>query len=282
MVIADRECRGSSQPRRGGRNRRKTLRAPAGVAAPRYIDHPELHGADAYRRLFEAVEQDESVVARQTRRFKQMHYAALQMHRLVAEQGAGAVEGPEYRQWRERYDRIRDELANENLGLVYTLFKRSRIANVDTDELLSEGMVALTRSIDSFDPWKGYRFSTYACNAILRAFFRCGQRAARRREHEPLNFDAALQQSDWIEIQRADESALFSERLARILDEGRAALTPIEESVLFSRFPRGGRPRQSLGEIGGALDLSKERVRQIQNRALRKLREALQSDPVLQ
>jgi DNA-directed RNA polymerase sigma subunit (sigma70/sigma32) len=38
----------------------------------------------------------------------------------------------------------------------------------------------------------------------------------------------------------------------------------------------------TLGEIGAAIGLSKERARQIQEQALSKLREVLEADPALQ
>jgi DNA-directed RNA polymerase sigma subunit (sigma70/sigma32) len=43
-----------------------------------------------------------------------------------------------------------------------------------------------------------------------------------------------------------------------------------------------GRLGMTLGEVGDAMGLSKERVRQIQKSALGKLREVLAADPSLQ
>ena len=52
------------------------------------------------------------------------------------------------------------------------------------------------------------------------------------------------------------------------------ALSPREQFVLKLRFGLDGEPRHSLSQIGEILAVSKERVRQIQDRALRKLRDA--------
>ncbi len=49
-------------------------------------------------------------------------------------------------------------------------------------------------------------------------------------------------------------------------------LRPREQEVLAYRFGLGGQPRLSLSQVGKALSISKERVRQIQDRALEKLR----------
>lgn len=52
------------------------------------------------------------------------------------------------------------------------------------------------------------------------------------------------------------------------------ALRPREQQVLALRFGLGGKPRLSLSQVGKVLEVSKERVRQIQDRALEKLRAA--------
>ena len=49
-------------------------------------------------------------------------------------------------------------------------------------------------------------------------------------------------------------------------------LRPREQEVLSLRFGLGGRERLSLSQVGRLLEVSKERVRQIQDRALEKLR----------
>jgi RNA polymerase primary sigma factor len=50
------------------------------------------------------------------------------------------------------------------------------------------------------------------------------------------------------------------------------ALRPREQQVLALRFGLGGKQRLSLSQVGKVLQVSKERVRQIQDRALEKLR----------
>ncbi|MFO0952536.1 MAG: sigma-70 family RNA polymerase sigma factor [Isosphaeraceae bacterium] len=55
-------------------------------------------------------------------------------------------------------------------------------------------------------------------------------------------------------------------------------LRPREQEVLALRFGLGGKPRLSLSQVGQVLEVSKERVRQIQDRALEKLRAAVDVD----
>ena len=60
------------------------------------------------------------------------------------------------------------------------------------------------------------------------------------------------------------------EAVGRLMD----TLRPREQEVLGLRFGLGGKPRLSLSQVGKVLAVSKERVRQIQDRAIEKLREA--------
>jgi RNA polymerase primary sigma factor len=58
------------------------------------------------------------------------------------------------------------------------------------------------------------------------------------------------------------------EAVSRLME----VLRPCEQEVLSLRFGLGGRERLSLSQIGRLLDVSKERVRQIEDRALEKLK----------
>lgn len=79
-----------------------------------------------------------------------------------------------------------------------------------------------------------------------------------------------------------DESALSPheeysyKELSVITQVFLSRLKPREEKVLRLRFGLCGRPPETLEEIGKTFNLSKERIRQIQKRALRKLRDARQ------
>ena len=56
-----------------------------------------------------------------------------------------------------------------------------------------------------------------------------------------------------------------------------ASLSPREEGVLKSRFGIDGKPVETLKTIGGRLGVSKERIRQIEKRAIQKLRHTSRS-----
>jgi RNA polymerase primary sigma factor len=91
----------------------------------------------------------------------------------------------------------------------------------------------------------------------------------------PVGEDGETSVGDLVPDQEATDLQAAAERsdLARRLDDALgAALTEREQAVLRLRFGLGGGEAQALGDIGQELGISRERVRQIEAEALRKLR----------
>jgi len=182
-------------------------------------------------------------------------------------------------EWRERWQQIRGHIVQRNLGLVYTLIGRLGSGVLDEDDRQSDAMYALTRAVDRFNPWKGYKFSTYACNVIARFVMRHNKKESRYRRTFPVNNDVSMERPV---RQTESGTALYVERLQRVLQHNTGALSELEYRILDHRFPPAVEQRLTFSEIGRVVGLSKERVRQIQNTALLKLRRALSEDQVLQ
>ncbi|MEG0546887.1 MAG: sigma-70 family RNA polymerase sigma factor [Oscillospiraceae bacterium] len=71
----------------------------------------------------------------------------------------------------------RDELIENNLGLVHSCANRFRNKGIEYDDLYSAGCLGLVKAADGFKPELGFAFSTYAVPAILgeiRRLFRDG------------------------------------------------------------------------------------------------------------
>ncbi|HUW82601.1 MAG TPA: sigma-70 family RNA polymerase sigma factor [Phycisphaerae bacterium] len=183
--------------------------------------------------------------------------------------------------WQKRALDVRSEIVQANIPLVLAMAKRSRLASVDFPELVSEGNMALLRSVDKFDISRGFKFSTYACRAILKSFSRVAMRASRYRTKFPVEFDPALEKSDYIERQRAQAEDACVDELRDIMANNEADLNDVEQKVIRARFaldtPISKRPLpMTLEQVGRIIGVTKERVRQIQNRALDKLRGVLE------
>lgn len=207
--------------------------------------------------------------------FKALHTSAF---RAARRSNGRLIPMSERRLWARRWQIIREHIVEKNLGLVHLTIRRFRFQTLDEDDLLSEAMYGLGRAIDRFNPWKGFRFSTYACNVIARALLRRGKGESRYRRLFPVQHDASYEKPSEPGDFRTE---LSLERLRRVLDRNLGELTDLEATVLSHRFPMDREPKRTFQEIGNLVGLSKERVRQIQNIALQKLRRVLAEDPVL-
>ena len=186
--------------------------------------------------------------------------------------------------WHHKAEVYRERIAQANLALVLAMAKRTRMSEVDFSDLVSEGNMALLRAVDKFDAARGFKFSTYACRAILKAFSRIAVKLSKYRQFFPTDFDPKLEKSDYMERKRMDHEFDCADEIRLILDENRAELTDIEQDVIEHRFAIGGAGEEgeaqsaplTLEQVGKIIGVTKERVRQIQNKALQKIRHSLE------
>jgi RNA polymerase sigma factor (sigma-70 family) len=172
---------------------------------------------------------------------------------------------------------LRDRIVEANMPLVISMAKRARIGNVDFPELISEGNMALLRAVDKFDACRGFKFSTYACRAILKSFSRLAIRQGRYRMHFPTEYDPALEKSEWLDIKRGRKEADVLSDLKEIISTNLESLDEVERTVIRERFALAAEAvPKTLEEVGAIIGVTKERVRQIQNKALTKLRHVLE------
>lgn len=223
----------------------------------------------------------------EVRWFLKLNYARYRIERLLAgfaDKRLTARAATEVLFWHAQAETAKTQIVQANVPLVLAMAKRTRLGNIDYAELISEGNMALLRSVDKFDCSRGFKFSTYACRAILKSFSRVAMKASRYRSQFPTEFDPSLERSDHSERQREALEADCVDELKDILGRNLAGLNDVEVTVLKARFnlekveglPEEG-PR-TLEQVGVLIGVTKERVRQIQNRALAKLREVLQND----
>lgn len=193
-----------------------------------------------------------------------------------------AAQAREMLKWHGIAENLRVQIAETNLALVLAMAKRTRMSEVDFADLVSEGNMALLRAIDKFDCERGFKFSTYACRAILKAFSRQGMKLSKYRQRFPTDYDPKLERSNLLDTRRADLANDAASEVRRIVDENVAELTDIEKQVIEHRFrlhtPDDGKRPLTLEQVGHIIGVTKERVRQIQNKALEKIRIRLEND----
>jgi RNA polymerase primary sigma factor len=77
------------------------------------------------------------------------------------------------------------------------------------------------------------------------------------------------------------QSAAESSELGEVVTEALAGLTPREERILRMRFGLGGSGEHTLAEVGKIFGVTRERIRQIEAKALKKLREPGRGDKLV-
>ena len=221
--------------------------------------------------------------------FLQFNYCRYKVCKLRERIGKGPVKLDLARpllQWHDRAESLRDQIAKTNLALVLAMAKRTRLSDIEFSDLVSEGNMALLRAIDKFDVARGFKFSTYACRSILKAFSRAGIKHTKYRGMFPTDFDPKLERSDFVETKRIEVEVNCADEIKQIIKDNLADLTDIEQEVIEHRFAidRAGQKHQeeprtlTLEQVGRIIGVTKERVRQIQNKALIKIRESLEQE----
>lgn len=184
--------------------------------------------------------------------------------------------------WHGKMEHLREYLVRTNLALVLAMAKRTRLGDVDFSEIVSEGNMALLRAVEKFNVDRGFKFSTYACRAILKGFSRTAQKHTRHRTRFPVEFEPEMEKSDWADQKRDSVEEDLVGELKTIVERNLAELTDVEQTVIRRRFNwQQEQPTPlTLDEVGQIIGVTKERVRQIQNKALLKIRR-LMEDGVL-
>lgn len=191
------------------------------------------------------------------------------------------VENIDYKM--ELIERIRTQLVSSNLRLVSSIARRFSTSFGDVDDFSSDGCMILLGAIDRFDFSRRFRFSTYATHSIQRHFFRAWKVRQRRKERFPNAASEMLceipQQINDVPVCEDPESVVGA-----LLSQAEHVLDEREHQILMERFGLAGRDKKgrTLREIAADLGISKERVRQLQMKALEKLRDILDPDHIHQ
>src|SRR5689334_16453412 len=171
--------------------------------------------------------------------FLRFNYSKLRLcklQKLIKKSGMTRKRAEEFVFWHDRFEHFREYLVRTNLALVLAMAKRTRLGDVDFAEIVSEGNMALIRAVDKFNVDRGFKFSTYACRAILKAFSRTAMKHSRHRTRFPVEFEPDLEKSDWIDKKRDQVEEDCVDELKQIVDRNLADLSTVEETVIRRRF----------------------------------------------
>lgn len=212
------------------------------------------------------------------RRFNYCKHKLGKLQKKIQKEGLTKEGAEELVMWHDRFEHFREYLTRTNLALVLAMAKRTRLGDIDFAEVVSEGNMALLRAVDKFNVDRGFKFSTYACRAILKAFSRTALKHSRHRTRFPVEFEPDLEKSDWSDRRRDAIEEDCIDELKQIVDRNLADLSQVEQTVIKRRFnwQQADETPLTLEEVGQIIGVTKERVRQIQNKALMKIRQVME------
>lgn len=189
-------------------------------------------------------------------------------------------------------ENAKNELIRRNMRLVVHLAKKSTTyaVNATFDDLVSDGNIALMRSVELFDVDRGFKFSTYAMTAIKQIFIRNNQSRIQLYNRETLvdgDILHRLKVDPTNQYEESDDQNIVKNAIDMLYRTMSLYLSPREVKILTMRY--GLRSEESekypdfltLQQVGDMLGITKERVRQIETRALQKLTNAIPTDPFI-
>ena len=168
---------------------------------------------------------------------------------------------------------VKNFLVRSNLRLVVAVARKSARAGVNFFEVVSDGNLSLMRAVEKFDFSRGFKFSTYATWAIRKNFARSVPAEFTQLNRFRTGADELFQVSSdnrssafAEERQNQHQHEMLTQVLQRLQDRDR--------EIIMLRFGlEDGTEPLTLEQVGQHMGVSKERIRQLETRALGRMRE---------
>jgi len=215
--------------------------------------------------------------------FRKMNFLKFQAHELreqIDRSRPRASELDRLESLVEQAGEVKNFLIRSNLRLVVSIAKRHMTPTTSFFEMVSDGNMSLIRAIEKFDYTKGNKFSTYATWAIMKNYARSipahytQMDRFRTGNEEVFEFSREKRGSQFLDeqVNQGQHKILMG-----ILDQ----LDERERAIIVNRYGLDvGSDPLTLEEVGNRFGVTKERIRQIETRALQKMRKILADEPV--
>jgi RNA polymerase sigma factor (sigma-70 family) len=214
------------------------------------------------------------------RRFHYLRYKAAKRQEWMDIHEATADEVEEIENLLAQANELKNQLVQANLRVAVHVARKHQRPDRPLPELVSDATIWLMRAVEKFDfarPGGAARFSTYASYAMMKNFARDRAEQLTRRDSH-----LVTGQQELINAVGAREGEATGEQLdaAGLQSELRSVIEELsqrERELLARHYGLDEHtPAMSLAEIGDKMGITKARVRQLEERALRKLRHLLE------
>jgi RNA polymerase primary sigma factor len=166
---------------------------------------------------------------------------------------------------------IRNQIVQANTRLVMSIVKKFVTPQYSFDDMLSEGIETLLGAVEKFDYDRGFRFSTYAYRSVARSAYRTIKNRQKDQSRFTTSGDEVLDVSD------EGNAGLFNEHtwesFRGVIGKLLGQLDRREQFIIRGRYTLGDeQKKRTFQSLANELGVSKERARQLEQRAMKKLR----------
>ena len=177
-------------------------------------------------------------------------------------------------------EEARNILIEKNLRLVAHVCKKYSSTNIDLDDLISIGTIGLIKGINSFDPSKSVKLSTYVSRCIdneILMFLRSNKKlGAEVFLEDPIGKDKDDNTVTLQEVLENNEKDIEDEveikfKIKKLYQKMKDVLKLREKTILELRFGLDGNKPKTQNEIAKSMGISRSYVSRIETKAIEKL-----------
>ncbi len=242
--------------------------APAAADSPAARPPRDLppYLQDLYRQPLLTPEQERDLF----RRYNYLKFRADRLRRQLDVTAATDRQLDAIEQLLARAEDVKNEILRANLRLVVSIARRHVGKAPCFFEIVSDGNLSLMRAVEKFDYARGFKFSTYASWAIMRNYARTIPEHMYHAARLVTGTDEMLAAAPARE--EAQQSGVL-EGAQHLVQKALALLSPKERDIISWHYGLSpDREPMTLDQIGRIFGVTKERVRQIERKALARLR----------
>jgi len=182
-------------------------------------------------------------------------------------------------------EEARNILIERNLRLVAHVSKKYASTNVDQDDLISIGTIGLIKGINSFEPTKNVKLSTYVSRCIdneilmhLRATKKIGAEVSLEDSIGKDKDDNTVTLQDILENNEKsiEEEVDLKIKVKKMYEKMKQVLKDREKLIIELRFGLDGRKPKTQNQIAEMLGISRSYVSRIETKAIGKLAKEIQ------
>ena len=176
-------------------------------------------------------------------------------------------------------EEARNILIEKNLRLVAHVCKKYSSTNIDLDDLISIGTIGLIKGINSFDPSKSVKLSTYVSRCIdneILMFLRSNKKlGAEVFLEDPIGKDKDDNTVTLQEVLENNEKNIEDEvdlkfKIKKLYQKMKDVLKLREKTILELRFGLDGNKPKTQNEIAKSMGISRSYVSRIETKAIEK------------